>query len=989
MLQVIFDIIRIPFQRVSTAKRQPQWAHYLFTALCIAASAPLQAGSTSAASLGANVALSSEGGVASASSTLSGHPVSSVNNNERTGGSFSSGLNWADATFNSLPDWVQINFSGVKTIDLVVLYTMQDNYNAPIEPSDNLTFSKLGVTGFNVQTWDGSNWVTQAVITGNNLVKRSVPFTPVATDRIRINVTGNRTARTYLTEIEAWNSLPLPPVIGTAAPGNRSASIAFTPGGLGRGSLLNYTVDCGNGIIATGTSSPVNVPGLINGDSYTCKVKTLTSIGESEWSALSNLVRPSPGECSAEAPDAPLISQANAGYASISVHFSPRALKGGNVVRHVAECAYLNSGHRIAVSATGLRSPITVTGLATGQVYTCRARTITDTCNLVESDWSDESNPLVPGPTGGNIAAAWKRGLAYASSSGLVYDTIAPGINPTAGVASKRQLTEQLKSGLTATPTSTPATRPVRASVLNNGELNGHSYGRTESTWFDDSPNLYPDNVQVEFDPIRGTQIISKVVLYTRQDVEPDFNGNDPADDFRFSRYGVRNFDVQIWDGATWVTQATVLSNGLVKRTVSFPPVATDRIRVVTNGGTDVPEQSYITEVQAWATSGATPPMTPAIGIAKAGNASASVAFTPDIIGTGTLLAYTADCGSITASGTASPIKVNGLRNGVAYTCKVKTTSRIDSNTIAVGQWSAPSNTVTPAAPIQGYAPWAPTIGTTTLGNFDAVIVSFTPSATTGSGNLINYTANCGGIIVNGSGSPITVPGIPSHKLTSCAVKANSSAGPSPWSEMSNYVRPVYGESAFFNPDIPIVVNAYPGDASAVVEFTPQASGDGFYKLHHYTANCGGFSAVGDKSPIVVQGLSNNHSYTCKVQTVREKYDTWSEDSNPVTPKPEAAFAGPPVIIGGYYVESGVALFEFIPGLNNLGDLIDYEVDCGGITSTGAFADTETQTLRINATGLLYGATYLCKVRAITTIGAGPWSALFGEDDGLYVSWPF
>ena len=175
-----------------------------------------------------NVALASAGGVATASSTLSsGHPVTSVNNDERTGGNYSNGLSWVDATPNVYPDWVQINFSGANTIDRVVLYTMQDNYTNPIEPTDTLTFSVYGVTGFTVQTWDGAAWVTQATVTGNNLVKRSVTFAPVITDRMRLNVTNTPTGYSYITEIEAWTPSPpdvTPPSVPTGLAANPVSS---------------------------------------------------------------------------------------------------------------------------------------------------------------------------------------------------------------------------------------------------------------------------------------------------------------------------------------------------------------------------------------------------------------------------------------------------------------------------------------------------------------------------------------------------------------------------------------------------------------------------------------------------------------------------------------------------------------------------------------------------------------------------------------------
>jgi hypothetical protein len=54
--------------------------------------------------------------------------VSAINNNERTGANWGNGGGWADGTPGTFPDSVQIAFNGSKTIDRVVLYTLQDNY---------------------------------------------------------------------------------------------------------------------------------------------------------------------------------------------------------------------------------------------------------------------------------------------------------------------------------------------------------------------------------------------------------------------------------------------------------------------------------------------------------------------------------------------------------------------------------------------------------------------------------------------------------------------------------------------------------------------------------------------------------------------------------------------------------------------------------------------------------------------------------------------
>jgi hypothetical protein len=156
---------------------------------------------------GTNVALASAGAVASASSTLGpSFPVSAINNNERAGTNWGNSGGWADGTVNVFPDWVQINFAGSKSVDHVIVYSVQDNFASPVEPTDTQTFSLYGVTDFTVQGWNGSAWVTLGTVSGNNLVKRTVLFSPFTTDRIRINITNALASSSRLTEVEAWGN---------------------------------------------------------------------------------------------------------------------------------------------------------------------------------------------------------------------------------------------------------------------------------------------------------------------------------------------------------------------------------------------------------------------------------------------------------------------------------------------------------------------------------------------------------------------------------------------------------------------------------------------------------------------------------------------------------------------------------------------------------------------------------------------------------------
>lgn len=90
------------------------------------------------------------------------------------------------------------------------------------------------------------------------------------------------------------SSVPEVPTDVTATPGNGQATVRFTaPTHDGGSPITGYevTVSPGNTII-TGTTSPITVPGLSNGTSYTFTVKAINSAGKSMDSAKSNVVVP-------------------------------------------------------------------------------------------------------------------------------------------------------------------------------------------------------------------------------------------------------------------------------------------------------------------------------------------------------------------------------------------------------------------------------------------------------------------------------------------------------------------------------------------------------------------------------------------------------------------------------------------------------------------------------------------------------------------------
>jgi phosphatidylethanolamine-binding protein (PEBP) family uncharacterized protein len=96
-----------------------------------------------------------------------------------------------------------------------------------------------------------------------------------------------------------------------------------------------------------------------------------------------------------------------------------------------------------------------------------------------------------------------------------------------------------------------------------------------------------------------------------------------------------------------------------------------------------------------------TVPGAPSITSATAGNASAVIAFTaPANNGGATISSYAAACiaagVSVNGAGTASPITVNGLTNGVTYTCAITATNSVGTGAASAGVLVTPVAAVTP-----------------------------------------------------------------------------------------------------------------------------------------------------------------------------------------------------------------------------------------------------------------------------------------------------
>ena len=157
-----------------------------------------------------NVALAANGATVTASSTATGSgfsPTFASNGNYR--GPWGNGVEgWNDNTPNSLPDWIQVDFAGSKTIDEISVFGLHDNYTVENTPTETQTFTLYGLQAFTVQYWNGSSWVTipGGSVTGNNKVWRKFTFSPVATSKIRVTINAVPDSWSRVVEIQAFGT---------------------------------------------------------------------------------------------------------------------------------------------------------------------------------------------------------------------------------------------------------------------------------------------------------------------------------------------------------------------------------------------------------------------------------------------------------------------------------------------------------------------------------------------------------------------------------------------------------------------------------------------------------------------------------------------------------------------------------------------------------------------------------------------------------------
>jgi hypothetical protein len=234
------------------------------------------------------------------------------------------------------------------------------------------------IISFSVPDTNGGSPITGYTVTSN-----PGGFTGTGTSS-PITVTGLTNGTAYTFTVAATNAVgigassspsnsvtpatvPNPPTSVSAVAGNTQAIISFTtPSSDGGSAITGYTVtDNTDTYSATGTSSPITVTGLTNGDAYTFTVTATNAVGTGAASTPSNSVTLS------TQPSAPLNLAAAVEESSIGLSWSPPASDGGTPVTNYVVEYELTTGGTWSVFANGVSTSTTaiVTGLSDRTSY--------------------------------------------------------------------------------------------------------------------------------------------------------------------------------------------------------------------------------------------------------------------------------------------------------------------------------------------------------------------------------------------------------------------------------------------------------------------------------------------------------------------------------------------------------------------------------------------------------------------------------------------
>jgi len=693
-----------------------------------------------------------------------------------------------------------------------------------------------GITGYTVTASPGGITASgpgSPLVVGGLTNGRSYSFTVTATNGV------GTSSASAPTNVVTPLTAPGAPTGVTATSANRQATVSFTaPASDGGAAIGSYTVTASpGGLTATGAGSPIAVKGLANGQSYTFTVAATTAFGPGPPSAASNAVVPaptvpgapsavtatqgleqaviqlvppssdggsaitsytatsSPGGFTASGPAGPLVvtgltggqsytftvtatngagtgpasPESNAvtpvalpgpptnvtatpGNAQVTITFDPPASMGTSRLNEYLVWTYPDRDHFWHASG----SPAVANGLENGRSYRF---TVAASTGVGDGPPSEPTNAVTPRTVPGA-----PRAVSAVAGDGQAAVSFTPPVSNGGEAVSSYTVTAS-PGGRTATGASSPLT------VTGLGNGTSYTFTVTAANGAGDGPSSVPSNAVTPHVAIAvpgaptGVSAVPGDGQATVSFTPPAASGGG----------AIGAYTVTASPGGRTATSATspITVGGLANGTAyTFTVTATN---IAGAGPASAPTAPVTPR---------TVPGAPTIVSVVPGDGRAAVSFAPPVSNGGAAIAsyeVVASPGGRTAAGTSSPVVVDGLANGIAYTFLVRAT-----NIAGPGLFSAPSVVVTPRT-----VPGASTGVAAVAGNGQAT-VSFTPPASDGGAAITSYTvtASPGGQAAAGTSSPIDVTGLTNGTSYTFTVIASNAAGTGPASAPSAAVVP-------------------------------------------------------------------------------------------------------------------------------------------------------------------------------------------------------
>ncbi|SHM39701.1 fibronectin type III domain-containing protein [Rhizobacter sp. OV335] len=504
-------------------------------------------------------------------------------------------------------------------------------------------------------------------------------------------------------------SAPGTPSTPAASVGDYQITLTYTAGSEGH-LATTYAATCtpvgsSTGVTKAGSTTTATVTGLTSAISYTCTVSATNAKGTTT-SLASSVVQPT------GVPASPAGAAALSGNASATVSFTAGATGGYAITQYTASCTPAAGGTPVPVNGTS--SPITVTGLTNGTLYTCSVKAT----NSKGTGPASTSAPVIPATKPGTV-----QNLGVTALDGQAMFTFdAPASNGGAAISSYAA-TCTSTTDASDSKTINQLSTPIYVTGLTNGK--SYSCSAKASNAAGTGPSaIYGSNVTPSIVPLPP---LTATALAQKSQITLTYSA--PANNATIASYTAT---CTAAGSSSPVVRTGVSPGSLVFTGLSNETTYDCTVYATNSSGIAGPEYSPHLSVAM-----PTAPGVPTVTSATPGNTYADIEFTaPSSNGGDAISSYTVNCQGVEKSTAASPFRFTGLTNNQTASCSVKATNGIGSSPSSAAMQVTPGRPATPEAPT-----YSPTSGKIVA---DVRIESVASSAVNGGGTLQTAWLTCG-----------------------------------------------------------------------------------------------------------------------------------------------------------------------------------------------------------------------------------------------------